>query len=117
MICVLAAVLCAALFPLLLLNPGYYVDTYGVEPDAGASFLGRRASPLFLGLAVMLWMMRDLPRGTARDAVSIGMAFTWGGIAATGLFAFSTGTANANILIAAVVETAMAVSFVIARRR
>ncbi len=109
--CVLGAVLCVALFPLLLINAGFYVDTYGVAADTGAAFMGRRASPMFLGLAVLLWMVRDLDPGPARDAVCASMVVIWAGIAITGLYELMIGTAGPLIAGAAVVELGFAVAF------
>lgn len=58
-ISVLTALICAVLFALLLLSPASYVATYGVVADAGGMFMVRRASPMFLGFAVMLWLARE----------------------------------------------------------
>lgn len=113
----LSALLCLALFPLLLFNSGFYVESYGVAADAGADFLGRRASPMFLGLAVLLWLGRDTAAGSARDAVCLGMAAMWAGIAATGLYEFAIGTAKPTIVLAAIAELALAAGFVISRNR
>ncbi len=112
-----SAVLCLALFPVLLFNSGFYVESYGLNADAGADFLGRRASPMFLGLAILLWMGRDLEIGRARDAICIGMAVMWAGIALTGTYEFVMGNARPTIVLAALVEAAFAAAFVIARTR
>ena len=53
-ISVLTALICAVLFALLLLSPASYIVTYGVSADAGSMFMVLRASPMFLGFAVML---------------------------------------------------------------
>ncbi len=114
---VVSAILSLALFPLLLLNSGFYVQSYGVTADAGADFLGRRASPMFLGLAVLLWMGRGIGAGAARDAICYGMAAMWAGIAATGIYEFSVGTAQPMIVAAAALELVLAMAFLVARRR
>lgn len=84
--------------------PGAYVENYGVPADDGAVFLGRRASPMFLGLALMLWMARDATAGTARTGVCVGVACMWIGIGMTGLFEFARGAASISIVVAAVGE-------------
>ena len=112
-----SAILCLALFPLLLLNGGFYVQSYGVTAHAGADFLGRRASPMFLGLAALLWFGRNTGIGPARDAICYGMAFMWAGIAATGIYEFTVGTAQPMIVGAAALELVVAVAFIIARTR
>jgi hypothetical protein len=63
LLCIATAVLCAVLFAVFLIAPGLYVGLYGAPADAGATFLGRRASPLFLGLAVFFWVLRDIGPG------------------------------------------------------
>jgi hypothetical protein len=111
------AVVFLALFVILLVAGRAYVTTYGVTPGDGAAFLARRAAPLFAGLAVILWMLRDLPVGAARDGICYGLALIWFGIAATGIFAFASGQASGTILIAATAEVIGGLVFLIVRRR
>ena len=47
---------------------------------------------MFAGLAVLLWLVRDLPKGTARDAISSAMAVMWTGIACTGIYEYVAGS-------------------------
>ncbi len=105
------AVVCLVLFGLLMGWPGSYTGTYGVAGDAGATFMARRASPMFLGLAVMLWMVRDAGAGPSRRAIGLGIAVMFAGIAATGLFEYARGVANHAIVVAAVAEIAIAAAF------
>lgn len=44
---------------ILLISPPSYVSLYGVVADDGAIFMVRRASPMFAGLAVLLWLAKD----------------------------------------------------------
>ncbi|WP_019955081.1 hypothetical protein [Yoonia vestfoldensis] len=111
------AVVFLVLFVILLVAGRAYVTTYGVAPSDGADFLARRAAPLFAGLAVMLWLLRGLPVGTARDGVCYGLATVWFGIAATGVYEFTMGQAEATILIAATAEVIGGAVFVLVRRR
>lgn len=106
-----------ALFVILLVAGRAYVTTYGVAPGEGSAFLARRAAPLFAGLAVTLWLLRDLPVGTARDGLCYGLAVIWFGIAATGVYEFGTGQAGAAILIAAAAEVVGGLVFLVLRRR
>ncbi|MFN3663096.1 hypothetical protein [Yoonia sp.] len=108
---------CLALCGMLFVNGGQYAATFGIAPDQGAGFVARRAAPVFAGLAVMLWLLRDLPKGSARDGLCIGMVVLWWGIAASGIAEYVTGQAGSTILIAAMVEVIVGLVFVIARRR
>ncbi len=72
-ISVLTALICAVLFALLLLSPASYIATYGVGADAGSMFMVRRASPMFLGFAVMLRLARDTGPSPVRNALCWGI--------------------------------------------
>jgi len=68
----------------------------------------RRASPLFLGFALVLWAAASAPRSALRDAIALAMAVTFVGVAFTGLSAWIAGTASWTILGAAIGECAIA---------
>ena len=114
-LCVATSVLCVALCVVFLVSPGHYVALYGVANDAGGLFLGRRAAPLFLGLAVFFWVLRGAGPGPLRDATVWAAALTFGGIAVTGIWAYAGGTASRAILVAAGLELTIALAFVVAR--
>jgi hypothetical protein len=105
-----------ALFGVLLVNGAGYLQAFGLAADAGGLFVAQRAAPVFAGLAVLLWLARDLPAGTGRDAVAISMAVIWAGIALTGVVDYLRGQAGAPILLAAAAEVVAAALFLIARR-
>lgn len=105
------------LFAVLIAAPDAYVRTFGLPPDAGAEFVGRRAAPVFLGLAVMCWSLRGLEAGPARRGFCLGMAVLWAGIAVTGLWDFWSGEAGAGILVAAFVEAGFCAAFLATLRQ
>ncbi len=105
---VLVAIICVVLFVLLLLFPLTYVGTYGGATGDGSAFMARRASPLFLSIAVPLVLMRGAGPSPVRSAFCWGIAISFIGVALTGLFEFTQGRANTNILIAAVGELLIA---------
>jgi len=105
------------LFVLLAFLPATYVATYGVEGDAGAIFMGRRASPMFLGLALLMWQVRDAPASSLRSTICWAMAVLFAGIAVTGIIEYLNGTAGAVILISALGELIVAALFVGVRDR
>lgn len=113
----LTAGVCLILFVIFIVFPENYVSTYGVSPDPSAAFVVRRASPMFAGLALILWMCRDVAPSTLRTALGVGLAVIFGGIALTGIAEFRFGTANAAILVAATGELLIAALFLIAIRR
>ena len=101
-------VVCGALFLLLCFSPHAYVGTYGAAQDAGAAFMVRRASPMFLGLAVGIYLIRNEPNSAARRAMCWLIAVAFAGIAVTGISEYIRGFANLNILAAAGLECLIA---------
>jgi hypothetical protein len=114
LLCIATAVLCVVLFAVFLIASGLYVGLYGAPADAGATFLGRRASPLFLGFAVFFWLLRDIRMGPLQDGTALAAALTFAGIAATGIWSYATGSASFAILVAAGLESAIALAFLLA---
>lgn len=117
LVCSLSAVVCLVLFVIFLIFPGSYMAGYGVAADNGGEFLGRRASPLFLGLAIVLWMLRDHLDATVQKAVCWSMITAFTGVALTGASSFATGVASQTILLASVGELVIAGAFFLALRR
>ncbi len=109
------AVVCLGLAAILILGPQHYLGLYNVAVDPGAVFLGRRAAPLLLGLAVVFWCLRDVAPGAVRDTVAWSAAVAFGGIAVSGVAAYVGGTASVAILVAAAIEVAIAAAFLLAR--
>lgn len=116
-VALMATVIFVILFALLAFAPATYVGTYGVQGDAGAIFMARRASPMFLGLALLTWNMRDAPNSDLRSAMCWALAVLFAGIAVTGVYEYLRATAAPTILIAACGEAIMAGLFVAARYR
>lgn len=113
----LTAIVCAVLFVIFLLAPQSYSAGYGVPGDAAGEFLGRRASPLLLGLAVMLWSGRNAPASPLRSAVCYGVGVCFAGIAFTGLYEYGRNVASITIVVAAGLEMVVAAVFLLAARR
>lgn len=113
---ILTALVCVILFLVFLLAPGSYPGTYGVATNPSAEFITRRASPMFLGLALMLWMGRNAPDSPLRQAVCIGIAVLFAGIAFTGMYEYGRGFASVAIVVAAAGELVLAGLFLRAAR-
>ena len=111
-----SAVICLILFVLFVFSPATYLNTYGVVGDAGGEFMVRRASPMFAGLALLLWRVRDAEASPLRDAICAAMIVIFGGIAVSGIIAYATGAAGGLILVAAAGEALVAGGFAVARR-
>uniref|UniRef100_UPI0040470FDC hypothetical protein n=1 Tax=Yoonia sp. TaxID=2212373 RepID=UPI0040470FDC len=73
------ALVCALLFVLLLVLPATYVGTYGIVSGTGSDFMARRASPMFAGFAILLWLARGAERSDLRDAICWAMIITFAG--------------------------------------
>lgn len=112
----LVAIVFAVLFAILCFVPAAYAPTYGVAADEAVQFITRRASPMFIGPAIILWVAASAPRSLLRDAVAVGVALTCVGIAATGVLAWAQGIASPAILIAAVLECVMAAALLLTRK-
>ena len=109
--CRLTAVVCLVLFGIFIAAPGAYIAGYGAPPDPGGAFLGNRVAPMFLGLAVLCWHLREHTERQVRTALGLTMIITFAGIAVTGVWAFIQGTASAAILAAAAGEIVIAIAF------
>lgn len=115
-LCMAVAAICVVLCAVFLISPAAYAALYGVAGDPGMLFVGRRAAPLFLGLAVLFWALRHAGPGPVQDAVTLAAVLIFGGIALTGVWTWWGGTGGVAILVAAGVEASIAVAFVLARQ-
>lgn len=105
------------LFLVLCFTPHLYLAGYGVPRTDSAEFITRRASPMFLGLAWMLWFARALEPSPARILISDGTAILLLGIAATGLYSLVTGAVGPKILVGVAVEVSFASALWLTRNR
>lgn len=110
-VAITVSVVCAFLFLLLLILPATYVGNYGVTADAGATFMVRRAAPMFAGLAVLLWLVRGAMPTPERDAICWSLITAFAGIGVMSVFEYTQGVADARILIAAAGEFGIALLF------
>ena len=101
---------------LLLVAPELYLDVYLTSPDASRAFAARRLAPAVIGLGAVLFLMRSLGPGPVAVRFAVVTACVWFGVAATGVYDFSTGTAQGSILVAAAIETLLGILFLVAAR-
>ena len=98
-----------------LLAPQVLLWIWSVPFSEAVGLLARRAAALFAGIAVMLFLLRDVAPSPARHAVTTGLALACAGLALLGVAEFVAGHAGAGILLAVVVEAALAIGLRLAR--
>ena len=113
----IVSVLVIALGVVLIVAPQAYLSLYLTSYSADHAFAAQRLAPAIIGLGALMWVARSLEPGPLAVSFAGIAALVWIGVAATGVFHFMTGVANANILVAAGTEVALAVIFAIASRR
>lgn len=111
LVTIAVSLICGLLFLLLLFFPATYVQNYGVPADNGAIFMVRRASPMFAGLALLLWLVRGAKRFPERNAICWAMIVVFAGIGVVSVFEYMASVADGRILIAAFGEFGIAVLF------
>ena len=96
------------LFTVLLLCPSILFMLFGIENNSSASFISRRASMLFLGLAVLLWSSRHAENSETRQTICLSMVISMFALALLGLFELVFGQAELGILLAVSTEVLIA---------
>lgn len=112
---IVAAIL-GVLFIILAVFPAVYMPTYGVAADEGVQFMARRAAPMFLAPAVILWAAANAPRGGLRDVIAWSVGITLFGVAGTGILAFAQAIASPVIILAAAGECLMGAALIATRK-
>ncbi|HWH88883.1 MAG TPA: hypothetical protein VNV36_19210 [Pseudomonas sp.] len=82
----------------------------------GTSVVARRSAVLFMVPGVMFYLLRNAPPTVARSALSNGFTVGCVGLAALGFAEWLTGHSGPGILPAVLVEFALGLGFVQARR-
>lgn len=113
-IALLSASICLALALIWLLIPKLLLSLWGVKFAEPAGLVSRRAAPIFAGMGLMLFKLRHVGPCPARTAVSSGFMVTCLMLALLGTIELVTGHAGPGILLAVVVEIALALGFYLA---
>ena len=106
---IFSTTLAAALFLTLLLMPGLVFWLFHI-PAESAVFLSRRAAVLFLGFAILMWLVRNAENSSTRRAISLGWGTTMTALAILGTFEFIRGFVGPGIFMAAAVELFLGLS-------
>jgi hypothetical protein len=111
------AIITALLFLMLTLTWMFaaqqLMSGWGLVSTPMAELLGRRAAALYAGLAIMFWLARNARPSPARSAMSKGLTVACLMLAALGIFELAAGHVAPGILLAVVIEVALAVAFVL----
>ena len=113
-IALLSASICIALALIWLLMPNLLLSLWAVEFSEPVGLVSRRASPLFAGMGLMLFKLRHVGPCPARAAVSSGLMLTCLMLALLGIIELVIGHAGPGILLAVIVEIALALGFCLA---
>ena len=105
---------------LLALAWGFFPEVllaiWSIEYSTAVGFVARRSAVLFAALGVMFFLVRNAPPSVARSALSNGFIVGCFGLAVLGFGEWLNGHAGPGILLAVLVELALGLGFVQARR-
>lgn len=97
--------LIAALLSVALMGiPEVLFYLFNIEASDATYFMGRRASILFLGLALVSWQIRNISDNTAQLGVSLSFMVIMFGLAILGSIEFTLGNAGVGIFLAIITE-------------
>jgi hypothetical protein len=103
--------ICFSLAALWMGAPQFILWIWQISGSESTLLMARRGAALFLGLAVVLWLTRDLESSPARHAIAVGFSISCAVLAALGVYEFTAGHAGIGVLAAAIVETTLALAF------
>ena len=98
------------------LVPQILLSIWSIEYFEAAGFVARRMAVLFAALGVMFYLVRNAPVSIARNAMNNGFIVGCFGLAVLGFAEWLNGHAGPGILLAVLVEFALGLGFVQARR-
>lgn len=97
--------LIAALLSVALMGvPELLFYLFNIEASDATYFMGRRASILFLGLALVSWQIRNISDKTTQLAVSLSFMVIMFGLAILGSIEFTLNNAGVGIFLAIITE-------------
>jgi len=102
-----SAILAGTLTVTLSLVPALVFTLFSVTTDPSGDFVARRAAALFLGIAVLSFMSRDLAASAGREAVAAGISVMMLALALLGTLEWLRGYAGAGIFLAVAGETGL----------
>lgn len=107
----------AALFIFLFIQTFFtseaFITDMGLVPDTASIILIRRASLFMPGLAVLMFLSRNLPVSKGRINLSISMTVIFFSLAINGSSGYIYGNYNFSIFIAIIIESILGLAFII----
>jgi TM2 domain-containing membrane protein YozV len=96
---------------ILLFFPKVIFLLFGIDGNASAYFISRRASMFCIGYAVICYFSRNSKPSESRQSISLGIALSMLGFAILGIFEFLRGFAGAGIFLAVSAELIISVCY------
>ncbi|WP_339452676.1 hypothetical protein [Pseudomonas sp. EA_5y_Pfl2_R50] len=112
----ITATLCFLLALVWGFFPQFLLAVWSIEYSEGAGFVARRGAVLFASLGMMFYLVRNAPPSLGRNALSNGFIVGCFGLAVLGFAEWLNGHVGPGILLAVLVEFALGLGFVQARR-
>jgi len=106
-----ATVVFFVLFATLLAIPELIFWLFQIDESASAEFMSRRAAFLFLGMATICFLSREVPQSEVRNAICLGICVAMLGLAVLGLIELMSGNVGLGILLAVCTELVFALGF------
>jgi len=110
-VAITASTICFALALIWILFPQLLLWIWQIDGPEPALLVARRGGALFLGLGAMLLLARDAGPSPARSAIASGLALGCATLAALGAYELAAGHAGLGIVLAIIVEIALALAF------
>ncbi|WP_085586939.1 MULTISPECIES: hypothetical protein [unclassified Pseudomonas] len=110
------ALLCFLLAIVWGFVPDGLLAIWSIDYSPAAGFVARRSAVLFAALGVMFWLVRNAPPSATRHALGNGFTVGCFGLAVLGFGEWLNGHAGPAILLAVLVEFALGLGFMQARR-
>ena len=110
-VAIIASAICFALALIWMLFPQLLLWIWQIDGPEPALLVARRGGALFLGLGTMLLLARDAGPSPARSAIASGLALGCAALAALGVYELVAGHAGLGIVLAIIVEIALALAF------
>lgn len=106
-----------ALGVLLLVAPQAYLSLYVQIEGVQSLFAAQRLAPAIAGLGALLLLARSAEAGPFASRFAALTSLVWFGVAATGVYHFTSGVAGPAILVAAASEVVLGLLFLLAARQ